>query len=169
MDAVLIRRFIEATQNVFGTMLGSSVSFGTPGPTGRDTHTDCDVSGIIGFTGNVAGAAVIRFPMATALKVVEALSGEAFDADSEDFSDAIGEMANMICGSAKSKLDNPNVSISCPQVVLGKDHKIQRPSDAVSLTIPCESPQGAFLIEVSIRAEASAAAGTTDHGARAAG
>lgn len=157
MHAVLIRRFIEATQNVFGTMLGTNVTFGTPGPTGNDT-IEADVSGIIGFSGDVAGAAVIRFPMATALGVVEALCGEAFDGESEDFSDAIGEVANMICGNAKSNLDGASVSISCPQVVLGKDHKVQRPSDAVSITIPCETPHGMFVIEVSVRAAKAAAA-----------
>ncbi|MDQ7014139.1 MAG: chemotaxis protein CheX [Planctomycetota bacterium] len=157
MHAVLIRRFIEATQNVFGTMVGTNVTFGTPGPTGRDP-VEADVSGIIGFSGDVAGAAVIRFPMATALGVVEALCGEAFGGESEDFSDAIGEIANMICGNAKSSLDGANVSISCPQVVLGKDHKVQRPSDAVSITIPCETPHGIFVIEVSVRAAAKASA-----------
>jgi CheY-specific phosphatase CheX len=65
MDATLIRRFIEATQNVFETMLGTSVKFGKPGPTGR-VASDGDVSGIIGFSGDVAGAAVIRLPMRTA-------------------------------------------------------------------------------------------------------
>jgi CheY-specific phosphatase CheX len=71
----------------------------------------------------------------------------------------------MICGNAKSKLVNSDVSISCPQVVVGKDHKVQRPSDAVSITIPCESPMGSFAIEVSIRA--AAAQGAQDRHAEA--
>lgn len=154
MDATLIRRFIEATQNVFGTMLQSTVSFGKPGPTGQVPSVG-DVSGIIGFSGDVAGAAVIRMPMGTALGVVESFCGERFDAETEDFADAIGELANMICGSAKSNLNSSCVNISCPQVVVGKDHKIQKPSDAISITIPCNAPQGAFSIEVSIRAAAA--------------
>jgi chemotaxis protein CheX len=154
MDATLIRRFIESTQNVFGTMLHSTVTFGKPGPTGQVASVG-DVSGIIGFSGDVAGAAVIRMPMATALGVVESFCGQKFDAESEDFADAIGELANMICGSAKSNLDSSCVNISCPQVVLGKDHRVQKPSDAVSITIPCNAPQGGFWIEISIRAAAA--------------
>lgn len=165
MDATLIRRFIEATQNVFGTMLQSTVSFGKPGPTGTIAAVG-DVSGIIGFSGDVAGAAVIRMPMDTALGVVESLCGERFEAETEDFADAIGELANMICGSAKSNLDTSCVNISCPQVVVGKDHKVQKPSDAVSITIPCNAPQGAFAIEISIRA--AAASGAANRSSRAA-
>lgn len=151
MDATLVRRFIEATQNVFGTMLRSTVTFGAPGPTAQMPSLG-DVSGIIGFSGEFAGAAVIRLPLDTASRVVEAFTGETFAPETEDFADAVGELANMICGSAKSTLDNPAVTISCPQVVLGKDHKVQKPSDAVSITIPCNSPQGPFAIEISIRA-----------------
>lgn len=154
MDATLIRRFIEATQNVFGTMLQSTVGFGKPGPTSHVPSVG-DVSGIIGFSGDVAGAAVIRMPMETAAKVVASFCGEAFGPDTEDFADAIGELANMICGNAKSNLDTSCVNISCPQVVIGKDHRVQKPSDAVCITIPCTAPQGTFSIEISIRAAAA--------------
>lgn len=157
MDATLIRRFIEATQHVFGTMLRSTVTFATPAPTANPAEPG-DVSGIIGFSGDVAGAAVLRLPMGTASKVVEAFTGSPFGPDTEDFADAIGELANMICGNAKSTLPNSCVSISCPQVIIGRDHKVQKPSDAVSITIPCRSPQGNFALEVSIRAAANAGA-----------
>jgi chemotaxis protein CheX len=151
MDAVLIDNFIDATQNVFGTMLRSTVSFGTPGPSGS-VPSSADVSSIIGFSGDFAGAAVVRLPMETALGIVESLCGGTFGADSDDFADAIGELANMICGGAKSSLAGSSISISCPQVVIGMDHRVRTPSDAVSITIPCTSPQGTFSIEVSIRA-----------------
>ena len=104
--------------------------------------------------------------METAGKGVESCCGEACGADTEDFADAIGERANRICGSAKSNLDSASVNISCPQVVVGKDHKVQKPSDAVSITIPCNAPQGSFSIEVSVRAAASSgAAGRSSHAA----
>lgn len=165
MDATVIRRFIESTQNVFGTMLRSTVTFGTPAPTSK-LAAGGDVSGIIGFSGDVAGAAVIRLPMQTAEGVVKAFTGEDLSSESEDFADAIGELANMICGGAKSNLDGGSVSISCPQVVLGKDHRVQKPSDAVSITIPCNSPQGKFAIEISIRAVGSrSGASRTGHAA----
>ncbi|VAX35711.1 hypothetical protein MNBD_PLANCTO03-1578 [hydrothermal vent metagenome] len=167
MDAALIRKFIEATQNLFGTMLQSTVSFGTPAPTGQ-IETDGDVSGIIGFSGDVAGATVIRMPMATALAVVESFCGEKFGEETEDFADAIGELANMICGGAKSNLENTNIDISCPQVVIGSHHTVQTPSDAVSITIPCNAPQGVFWIEISIRT-GNAAAGAANQSRAATG
>ncbi|MBK7405979.1 MAG: chemotaxis protein CheX [Phycisphaerales bacterium] len=166
MDATVIRRFIESTQNVFGTMLRSTVTFGAPVPTSQATSCG-DVSGIIGFSGDVAGAAVIRMPMATAAGVVKAFTGEDVSSESDDFADAIGELANMICGGAKSNMESGSVSISCPQVVLGKDHKVQKPSDAVSITIPCNSPQGTFAIEISIRAVGAHSSASRSHHAAA--
>jgi CheY-specific phosphatase CheX len=72
----------------------------------------------------------------------------------------------MICGSAKSNLNSSCVNISCPQVVVGKDHKVQKPSDAVCITIPCNAPQGSFSIEISIRAAAATgSAGSSAHAA----
>ncbi len=81
MNAILIRRFIEATQNVFSTMLATDITFDTPRPT-NSAESSGDVSSIVGFSGDVAGAAALRFPLQTALELVEAFTGEAFDQDS---------------------------------------------------------------------------------------
>ena len=59
-----------------------------------------DISGIIGMSGDVAGLVVISFPVATAEKVVSALTGTPMTASHADFSDAIGELVNMVSGGA---------------------------------------------------------------------
>lgn len=150
MDESLVNRFVEATQRVFETMLSASVSCDAPTTDPRD-GSRADVSGIIGFSGGACGAAVLSLPLETAREMVLAFTGESLDPEGPDFADAVGEVANMICGGAKPHLDRAQMTIGCPQVVVGTSHRVQRPSDASSITIPCRSPHGRFSIEISIR------------------
>ena len=157
LDPVYITAFIAATQNVFQTMLRQEVSFGKPMP-GRLPHLASDISGIIGMTGDVMGTVVLSLPTDSAVKIVESFVGSALDPNSEDFADAIGELVNMISGNAKAKFDGQEVRISCPSVVIGKGHSVQQPSDALCISIPCESSCGGFSVDVSIKKVAQQAA-----------
>ena len=150
LDPLYVTAYIAATQNVFQTMLRQEVSFGKPVP-GCLPHLGSDVSGIIGMTGDVVGTVVLSLPMDSASKIVEAFVGSAIDPESEDFADAIGELVNMVSGNAKAKFEGLDVRISCPSVVIGKGHSVQQPSDAVCISIPCESSCGGFSVDVSIK------------------
>jgi len=68
----------------------------------------------------------------------------------DDFADAIGELANMIAGSAKKDLGH-TASISVPNVVIGGGHIIARLSEVPCLVIPCRTPVGNFAVEVNIK------------------
>ena len=150
LDPIYVTAFIAATQNVFQTMLRQEVSFGKPVP-GRLPNLESDISGIIGMTGDVVGTVVLSLPTDCAGKIVESFVGSALDPKSDDFADAIGELVNMISGNAKAKFEGLDVRISCPSVVIGKGHSVQQPSDAVSMSIPCESSCGGFSVDVSIK------------------
>ena len=151
MDASYITPYIDATKNVFLTMLGISVTIGKPQI--RDTiPTEAfDVSGIIGMSGDVIGTVMLSFPMESAKSIVATFTGSEIDVNSEDFGDAIGELVNMISGGAKAKFEDKNVSISCPSIVVGEGHKIQQPSDSVCIHIPCTSVCGTFAVEVAFK------------------
>lgn len=149
MDTTYVTAFISATQKVFNTMLQLSVTFGKPVVT-QGVPSKFDVSGVIGMSGDITGAVVLSFPTETALGVVKAFTGESVSTDNEDFSDAIGELANMVSGNAKSKFDGKSVSISCPCVIIGSDHKIQQPSESNCISIPCNCACGEFAVEFCI-------------------
>lgn len=141
--------FLRAGHNTFSTMLQAPLTFGEPSqdPT---PGADFDISGIIGLTGDMTGSVVISMSWSTATNCVKAFTGMD-NAPDEDVCDAIGELANMIAGSAKSQLDGKNISISCPSVVRGKDLQASRPKSTPCVRIPCSSDLGDFELLLSLQ------------------
>ena len=150
MDSTYIVPFVNSIQNVFETMLRLPVQIGEP-ELKRSGSPSFDISGIIGMSGDVEGSVILSFPTATAERTVSIFTGVDLSKSHEDFSDAIGELINMISGGAKAQFTGKNVSISCPSVVIGADHVVFGRKDVVCILIPCESDCGNFAVEVSIR------------------
>ena len=156
MDATYIRPFISSIQNVFSTMLQLPVTVGEP-RLKRGEERENDVSGIIGMSGDVTGNVVLSFRQDTAEAVVALFCGQKLALSSPDFADAIGELVNMVSGGAKALFKDRKVSISCPSVVIGPNHQVQRPSDIPCVVIPCTTDCGEVRIEVSIKERANPA------------
>jgi len=156
MNSQHIRCFLESTENLFSTMLSSSVEFAKPEMQHRDAKHH-DICGIIGLSGDLVGSVVIGLPTETAVNAVEAFVGMRIEPENADFPDAIGELANIVAGGAKAKMEGGSISISCPSVVIGTDYTIQRPLKSSSVRIPCRSPFGRFDLIVCITAPLEAA------------
>jgi len=149
LDSTLIMPFVNSTTNVFTTMMNIKPVIGKP-HLKDDAKTSHDVSGIIGFSGEIVGSVVVSFQMETAVKLVNALVGMEVDPKSPDFIDAVGELANMIAGNAKKDL-GLMASIAVPTVIIGKDHIVGRLSGTPCVVIPCTTDEGAFAVEVNIK------------------
>jgi chemotaxis protein CheX len=145
----LVVPFMNAVRQVFKKMAGVETTVGHPHLKSHSTAT-YQVCGIIGFSGQINGSVVVSFSDAAAEKLVEAFVGATVDRQSPDFADAVGELANMIAGSAKQHLGGV-ASISVPTVVIGRGYTIANMSNAPCLVIPCGSPFGEFAVEVSIK------------------
>jgi chemotaxis protein CheX len=149
INAKLIVPFVNSVRNVFQTMVGVQTTVERltlkNGPV-----TSYDVSAIVGFSGQIIGSVVVSFQMAAALSLVKAFAGADIVADSPDFPDAVGELANMIAGSAKKDL-GATASITCPSVVIGANHVIARLRGVPCYVIPCKTPVGNFAIEVNMK------------------
>jgi len=148
----MVVHFVTAVREVFSTMLSTTVSVATPHQKHSPSPT-YDVSAIIGISGQVVGSMVLSFELATAAKIVAALSGSPISPDSPDFPDAVGEIANMIAGSAKKHF-GATASISIPSIVMGGGHTLARLHDQPCIVIPCNTDHGRFVIEVSVKANA---------------
>lgn len=151
MNSSYITPFIYSTKNVFKTMLGMEITFGKPELRASIPTQAFDVSGLIGMSGDLIGSVMLNFPLECARGIVNKFTGMEIDVYSEDFGDAVGELINMISGNAKAQFEGKNVSISCPSVVVGENHKIQQPSDSICITIPCDSECGRFAVEICIK------------------
>ena len=109
-----------------------------------------EISSIIGLSGNVSGSVVISLTHEVAYQLVSHLIGEEVNEMDEVCTDAIGEIANMIAGNAKTDFPTEDNSISVPSVVIGK-HKVSYPSGIPIITIPCSTDKGGIVIEVALK------------------
>jgi chemotaxis protein CheX len=148
MNASQINPFLDATAQVWKTMLGCVPKMGKAGTVKEETSEDIIRTAIIGLSGTVRGAVALTFPSATAEKVVIKLVQAKPPLKDDEINDALGEVANMIAGSAKAKLEGQTVSISLPTVVRGQKYALIHPKDSVTIAVPFESDLGKFSLNV---------------------
>lgn len=150
MDASYITPFMTSIQNVFSTMFQLPVEVGEP-KIKQDNKATHDVSGIIGVSGEMVGTIVLSMPKDAAVSIVNLFTGIEMDPECEDFADAVGELVNMISGNAKAEFQRKGVSISCPSVIIGSDHRVSTTSDTACVMIPCNTDCGEVVLEVALR------------------
>ncbi len=149
MDVKYINPFVDAVKNLFNTMIEVPFRLGKPSLKKSNIPT-YEISGIIGLSGSVTGCVVINLSKEIALQLVSALIGDEVTELDDDCTDAIGEIANMIAGNAKTEFPCAGTSISVPSVVVGK-HKVSYPSGLPIITIPCITDKGEMIIEMALK------------------
>ena len=147
MDTRFINPFLKSLCNTYETMCRLSVTVGAP-ELKTDDNPRSDVSSVIGFSGDAAGCVVLHYSFVTASKVASSFAGIEIDQNHENFADAIGELANMVAGGAKAQFDGLDISISLPNVIVGKDHNVSASKSSPRIVIPCTTSQGTFQMEV---------------------
>lgn len=146
-----IQHLIEATQEIFSSMIMLEVSPGEPFNRNKSPLKD-SISGIIGLAGTTKGLLAIHLPTAAALAVTTAFLGMDVEEIDEDVQDAIGELANMLGGNVKTALDpkGSGIQLSMPTSVHGDEYSIDCLAHAEELTIPFTFDNHTFLIELQI-------------------
>ncbi len=150
MNVSYVNPFIAATVNVFKTMLATDIRPGKP-HLKSVPHPTFDVSGIIGLSGSAQGSIAISFPKPMALRIVSKMLGIEIKIIGPDLTDGIGELANIIAGNAKQDLEQYQLSISLPNVIVGKDHIVAGQSGIPAIVVPFASNMGDFVMEVTLK------------------
>jgi chemotaxis protein CheX len=154
MDVQHMQPFIDETINTCEVMLGIKPETKEL-ETKDSTDGTYDISAIIGISGSGAGGVVMSFPEDVACKLVSKMLGEELTELDQDVCDGIGELVNIITGNAKRglvKFGYENLSLSLPNVVVGKHRTVWRTKD-----MPClmkrffSSELGSFSIELNVR------------------
>ncbi|HRK30717.1 MAG TPA: chemotaxis protein CheX [Tepidisphaeraceae bacterium] len=140
--------FFESTREVLSMMAGIEVKVGKPYKK-RPPFNYYDVTGQINFYGDVVGVASVCMLGDTADQIIERFACTKLERGTGEYTDAVGELANMISGSAKKNL-GVNASITTPNVILGR-HTVVPSSAVPCVVIPGSCPFGEFAIEVSIK------------------
>jgi chemotaxis protein CheX len=149
MDKDFINPFIEATVHVVKTLAFTNAHAGKPFQ--RETgFASGDISGLISLTGGAKGSVSVSFTEACILSLVSRMFGDEMNEVNEEIMDAAGEIANMISGHARQKLEENGTSLKAgiPTVIAGKNHSISHISGNPVTSIPFNTDFGGFTVEV---------------------
>jgi len=149
VKAAYINPFIDAVRRLFKTMMALPLHMGQPG-LNREARPGHDICGVIDVSGDVNGRVVVSMPEAVAVQLASELLGDPLERLDDDAMDAVGEIANMIAGNAKTDFPGGASAISVPRVVIGRDGVRYPPATPVIL-IPCETDKGPLHIDVALK------------------
>ena len=150
MDVSYINPFIIATRSCFTTMISTEVHPGDPSLK-RHPYPTYDISGVIGLSGDAQGSISLSFPLADAENIVKQILNNPPTLSEAEMCDGIGEIVNIIAGNAKQHLTNFNLSISLPNVIIGKKHSLAGQSGSPTIVVPFSGDCGKFAMEVSLK------------------
>jgi chemotaxis protein CheX len=152
-DKQLINTFIESVMKTLSDMAQTKVLPGKPIVESKGSVKG-EVAGIIGMVaGEVRGNLVIAFTSAGVFKILENMLGETHTSMTPEVTDAVGELTNMIYGSAKTTLNRLgyNFDMAIPTVVSGQ-FKVANVHNGITLSIPFEiEPQKFMYVEISVQ------------------
>jgi chemotaxis protein CheX len=136
---------LSAVADTFQAMIGI-----TPVRTSltlREPNTPLyELSAVIGISGVVKGSIVLSFAESTAIKAVATILGIDITKVDEMVVDGVGELANMIGGSAKDRL-KMGLNLGLPNVIRGQEYSVEFPVLSTPMRVGYDSEIGPFLIE----------------------
>lgn len=141
-----IKPVVEAAHAVFVKMLQVSprrteltaIHVMTPG------H---EVTAIVNVAGKAEGTVALSFSRSAALAVLARLVGEESTIIGPQVCDAVGELANMVAGNAKSKLADLELTLSIPTVIFGRNRIVRYPRGVVPMRLAFDSSLGPFSVD----------------------
>ena len=127
MRVEYINPFVSAVLSVFRTMLGTELTRGQPFVKAgfQPRH---QISGVIGLSGKARGTIVLSLDRDAALEATEVMTQERPSSINADVIDAVGELANMIAGSANWNPLSVYPPIDAPPVRYAAEYASPNPS-----------------------------------------
>jgi len=122
-----------AAREVFELMLGSRLTL----PETAE-ETNLNVTAMVGLAGQLCGVLRVRCEDgAAALMTSKMLGVELHKVGSEEMSDALGEICNMVAGNFKNKISglSEGCMLSPPTVITGNDYSLHSQAESPGLQV----------------------------------
>ena len=118
----MVPDLVIATHDVFETMIGHRLSHDPP-IAGEALRPRSNVVACVGIAGSVSGLVAIYSTTDTAKVIAAGLLGISPDELNGEMVDAIGEVANMVAGSFRTRISERGIQcdITVPTVTVGSD------------------------------------------------
>ena len=153
MDVRYVNPVLESILNVLGTMANIQPTVGKPSIK-SDKIAQGVVTGIIDLKGKQAsGSVAISFSKPVALELAKNMLRMELEDVDDMVQDLVGEMANMVAGGAKAKLDDEgyDFELSLPSVIAGVGHSVDHGIDGPTIVLPFTTDKGGFSVEICFR------------------
>lgn len=152
-DKRLIAAFVDGVVKVMKTMANTETQVGKPFIESNFTVKG-DIAGMVGMVAPpLKGTLMISYKQESILAILENMLGEKHEEISQEVVDAVGELTNMIYGTAKATLNQLgyNFEMAIPSVIRG-DFVITKSEKGATLVIPFNLPGGkVFHVEITVQ------------------
>jgi chemotaxis protein CheX len=145
LTAEIVNPVISATIDTFGMMLGCKATrkrlfLKTP------ETSYYPITAVIGLSGKASGSVCLSLSREAAFQTVKRILEIDVDEITGLVTDAVGEFANMIVGSAKGKISGLELEMGLPNIVTGERIQIEFPSCSQPICVEFDSEIGPFMI-----------------------
>ena len=153
LDKDFINAFIDGVSKTLSTMAQTEIFCGKPYVETK-FNVPGDVAGMVGMVAPpLKGILIISYSKEAIFTIVENMIGEKHTEISKDVGDAVGELTNMIYGSAKTTLNQRGYKfeMAIPTVVKGQ-FLATKQQDGATLVVPFTlSNQTTFCIAITVK------------------
>jgi chemotaxis protein CheX len=145
----MILQLVEATRQVFATMVCRTLEHTTP-VEGHALRPRSNVVGIVGFGGSISGLIAFYSTLDAAQAIVGAMLGVEPAQVNGEMPDAIGEVTNMIAGGFRLRMAErgETLAISIPSVIVGSDFYTRFASDVRRVMCPFRMDDKEVCVEL---------------------
>lgn len=148
-NADMAGAIITSTQEVFSMMLGIDMAAGEPF-VGDSTGTDSGVLALVGLAGSWVGTGSMSCSAAIACHIASQMLMVECPSINDDVLDAVAEVANMVIGNVKTKLEETlgAMALSTPTVVYGRNFETRRVGSREWVSVPFPCAGGSINVQV---------------------
>lgn len=153
MNVKYINVLLESTVSVLSTMAMVEATPGKPAVKSSQSPLG-DITGIIDLSGQSAqGSLAISFSEAAILDITEKMLGEQSSAIDDTVVDVVGEITNMITGSAKRLFSEQGLEfdLTRPSTLVGQDQPLNHSVEGQPILLPLNTPAGEIYLELCFR------------------
>ena len=152
LDNTLLQDVVNSVTGVFADGFGIKVVL-TGSRIGRNLDAIGDVSGVVGMIQDrIEGNLIISFNDSVIFSILGRVYGREFTAVDDTVKEGAAEMANMVYGHVKTRLNQRghDLKMSLPNVVVGTQHNIKSTEDCSTMLATFEFEGIAFQVIVAV-------------------
>ena len=136
-----------ATREVFELMLSSQLAVAS-----SSADSILGVTSMVGLAGQLCGVMTVRCDEKAAVLMASKMLSLPVESVGQDFSDALGEVCNMVAGNFKNKIAglSEGCMLSPPSVITGSDYNLHSLADSPAIEIRMLFENMPFVVSLQI-------------------